>query len=350
MRENLWLAAARVQRGARARAVVDDMLERVGLDGDRVAASSASSPTASGNGSSSAWCSSTDPDLVLLDEPAAGMTDKEVARTAELVREINKTKALIVVEHDMQFIRMIASKVTVFNQGAILVEDDVEAIMRNPTRARRLSRQAGRGMMLEVSQLAAGYGRIPILSDVSFTVAEGEFVGVLGHNGMGKTTLLRTLMGYLPATAGRVTFAGEDVTRAEPYRRARAGMGYVPQGREIFPGLSVLDNLRMGAVARNGGEARRDRGGARGVPAPQAADRPAGRRALRRRAAIARLGALPRRRAEADPARRADRGHPALDHRRDRRDASEAARPGRSDDDPGRAEPRVHRGAVASAC
>ncbi len=109
-------------------------------------------------------------------------------------------------------------------------------------------------MMLEVSQLAAGYGRIPILSDVSFTVSAGEFVGVLGHNGMGKTTLLRTLMGYLPATAGRVTFAGEDVTRAEPYRRARAGMGYVPQGREIFPGLSVLDNLRMGAVARKGGE------------------------------------------------------------------------------------------------
>jgi branched-chain amino acid transport system ATP-binding protein len=110
-------------------------------------------------------------------------------------------------------------------------------------------------MMLEVSRLAAGYGRIPILSDVSFTVAVGEFVGVLGHNGMGKTTLLRALMGYLPASAGRVTFAGHDLTRSEPFRRARAGMGYVPQGREIFPGLSVLDNLRMGALARPGGEA-----------------------------------------------------------------------------------------------
>jgi branched-chain amino acid transport system ATP-binding protein len=69
---------------------------------------------------------------VLLDEPAAGMTDQEVLRTAELVRDINKTKALIVVEHDMQFIRMIASKVTVFNQGAVLMEDDVEAIMHSP--------------------------------------------------------------------------------------------------------------------------------------------------------------------------------------------------------------------------
>jgi branched-chain amino acid transport system ATP-binding protein len=105
-------------------------------------------------------------------------------------------------------------------------------------------------MMLEVSELAAGYGRIPILGGVSFSVARGEFVGILGHNGMGKTTLLRALMGYIPATGGRVVFEDADITRAEPYRRARAGMGYVPQGREIFPGLSVRDNLRMGAVGR----------------------------------------------------------------------------------------------------
>ncbi len=132
VRENLWLAAARMKRGARARTVVDDMLERVGLT---PIASRIVGQLAHGQRQ---WVElgvvlSTDPDLVLLDEPAAGMTDKEVARTAELVSEINRTKALIVVEHDMQFIRMIASKVTVFNQGAILVEDDVEAILRNPT-------------------------------------------------------------------------------------------------------------------------------------------------------------------------------------------------------------------------
>ena len=102
--------------------------------------------------------------------------------------------------------------------------------------------------MLEVSDLSAGYGRIPILNKVTFSVAEGEFVGVLGHNGMGKTTLLRALMGYLPATSGRVVFAGVDLTRAEPYARARSGIGYVPQGREIFPALSVRENLRMGAL------------------------------------------------------------------------------------------------------
>ena len=110
-------------------------------------------------------------------------------------------------------------------------------------------------MILEVDQLSAGYGRIPILNSVTFSVAEGEFVGVLGHNGMGKTTLLRALMGYLPATSGRVTFDGADLTRAEPFRRARAGIGYVPQGREIFPALSVSENLRMGALKSSGDEA-----------------------------------------------------------------------------------------------
>lgn len=102
--------------------------------------------------------------------------------------------------------------------------------------------------MLTISDLSAGYGRIPILNRISFSVSPGEFVGVLGHNGMGKTTLLKALMGFLPATGGSVTFAGADVTRAEPFQRARLGMGYVPQGREIFPGLSVRDNLRMACV------------------------------------------------------------------------------------------------------
>ncbi|WP_375463743.1 ATP-binding cassette domain-containing protein, partial [uncultured Methylobacterium sp.] len=92
--------------------------------------------------------------------------------------------------------------------------------------------------LLSVEGLHAGYGRIPILGGISLTVAPGAVVGILGHNGMGKTTLLRTLMGYLPATMGTVRFDGRDLTRAAPTARARAGIGYVPQGREIFPALS----------------------------------------------------------------------------------------------------------------
>ena len=109
-------------------------------------------------------------------------------------------------------------------------------------------------MMLNVTGLRTGYGRIPILNGVSFAVSEGEFIGILGHNGMGKTTLLRALMGFLPATGGRIQFADDDVTTAEPYRRARLGLGYVPQGREIFPGLTAYDNLRMGCAKQNGDE------------------------------------------------------------------------------------------------
>jgi branched-chain amino acid transport system ATP-binding protein len=109
-------------------------------------------------------------------------------------------------------------------------------------------------MMLDVRGLRTGYGRIPILNGVSFAVNEGEFIGILGHNGMGKTTLLKALMGFLPATGGRVQFAGDNITALEPHRRARLGLGYVPQGREIFPALTVHDNLRMGCSKQGSDE------------------------------------------------------------------------------------------------
>ena len=102
--------------------------------------------------------------------------------------------------------------------------------------------------MLEVRGLRAGYGRIPILNGVTLGVNAGEVVGILGHNGMGKTTLLKSLMGYLPATAGQVMLQGQDITRLSPTARARLGLGYVPQGRQIFGTLSVRENLRMGCL------------------------------------------------------------------------------------------------------
>src|SRR5256884_6002259 len=105
-------------------------------------------------------------------------------------------------------------------------------------------------MFLHVTELSARYGRIPVLNGICLEVAAGEFVGVLGHNGMGKTTLLKTLMGFVPVQRGRILFDGADVTHEAAYVRARRGLGYVPQGREIFPGLSVRDNLRMGFAGR----------------------------------------------------------------------------------------------------
>ncbi|MBV8448229.1 MAG: ATP-binding cassette domain-containing protein [Hyphomicrobiales bacterium] len=131
VRENIWLAASRIGHRDEARRLVDEMLERIGLT---KAASRMVGQLAHGQRQ---WVElglvlATDPKLILLDEPAAGMTHDEVFKTAELVREINRTKALIVVEHDMQFIRMIATQVTVFNQGSVLLEDNVENIMRDP--------------------------------------------------------------------------------------------------------------------------------------------------------------------------------------------------------------------------
>ncbi|MGJ5036438.1 MULTISPECIES: ABC transporter ATP-binding protein [unclassified Bradyrhizobium] len=103
--------------------------------------------------------------------------------------------------------------------------------------------------LLEVNGLKSGYGRIPILFGVDLTVADGEYLGILGHNGMGKTTALRTLMGHLPTTDGSVVFAGRAITHLKPHERSRLGIGLVPQGREIFPDLSVMENLRMGLAA-----------------------------------------------------------------------------------------------------
>jgi branched-chain amino acid transport system ATP-binding protein len=108
--------------------------------------------------------------------------------------------------------------------------------------------------LLEVNGLKSGYGSVPILAGITIAVEAGEFVGILGHNGMGKTTLLRTLMGYLPASDGGIRFDGTDVTRLSTYQRARCGLGLVPQGREIFPTLTVRDNLRMGCVMSKGDE------------------------------------------------------------------------------------------------
>ena len=108
--------------------------------------------------------------------------------------------------------------------------------------------------LLEVKALSAGYGRVPVLHGVDFTVEEGEIVGVLGHNGMGKTTLLKTIMGIVPATGGVIGYTGLDLTRERASERARLGLGYVPQGRGIFPNLTVQDNIRMGIAAHGGDE------------------------------------------------------------------------------------------------
>ena len=100
--------------------------------------------------------------------------------------------------------------------------------------------------MLELAGVRSGYGDTPILHDIDLTVDHGEVVGVMGKNGVGKSTLVKTVVGLLSATAGQITIDGTDVTDRDADDRARMGVGYIPQGREVFPKLTVEENLRMG--------------------------------------------------------------------------------------------------------
>ena len=128
--------------------------------------------------------------------------------------------------------------------------------------------------MLTVANLNQYYGGSHILRDVSFELPAGKVTAVLGRNGVGKTTLLRTLMGLIPAATGSVRFGDRDLTHARPDERARAGIGYVPQGREIFARLTVAENLEMGLATRERGE---------GVPARVFEMFPVLRQMMRRR-------------------------------------------------------------------
>ena len=101
--------------------------------------------------------------------------------------------------------------------------------------------------MIRVNGLRVAYGGSTVLFDVTLGVEAGQVACVMGRNGVGKTTLLKTIMGLLPAQRGTVELRGQPITQLPPYARARLGIGYVPQGREIFPGLSVLANLTLGA-------------------------------------------------------------------------------------------------------
>ncbi len=106
--------------------------------------------------------------------------------------------------------------------------------------------------MLEVASVQAGYGPAQVLFDIGFSVDAGEVVSLLGRNGMGKTTTIRTIMGLMPATCGTIRFEGKVLTGAPPYRIAQAGLGLVPEGRQVFPTLTVEENLVATAANRSG--------------------------------------------------------------------------------------------------
>lgn len=105
--------------------------------------------------------------------------------------------------------------------------------------------------MLELSNISISYGKSKVINQISFQLEEDEILVILGRNGVGKTTLMKGIIGLLPAGEGKISLNHEDVTKAKPYTRSRKGIAYVPQGREIIPQLTVQENLQLGALAHN---------------------------------------------------------------------------------------------------
>jgi branched-chain amino acid transport system ATP-binding protein len=139
------------------------------------------------------------------------------------------------------------------------MSDDVEEhVSASPTSADRLDAGACQDPLLDASGLVAGYGATEVLHGVSLCAGEGEVVSLVGRNGAGKTTTLRSIVGTVTPTAGRVTFAGEDVTDLSAEKTVRRNVAFVPEERRIFPGLTVLENLRVGQLGGGETAQRRD--------------------------------------------------------------------------------------------
>src|SRR5688572_7275239 len=105
-------------------------------------------------------------------------------------------------------------------------------------------------MLLEIDDLRVHYGKVEALKGVSLAVEEGEIVSLIGGNGAGKTTTLKTISGVRPVTSGRIVFDGDDIVGTKPHKLVELGLCQAPEGRGIFPGMTVMENLEMGAYAR----------------------------------------------------------------------------------------------------
>jgi ABC-type branched-subunit amino acid transport system ATPase component len=201
-----------------------------------------------------------DPELVLLDEVAAGLNGSDLDELIALVRQVhNSGKTVILVEHVQEVIHQLAQRVVVLEWGQKLLEGtpaEVSADQRvidiylgdtensqSPTRSKAVEPNEPR---LSVSNLSSGYGPVNVLKDINLEVRPGEILAVLGSNGAGKSTLAKTIEGMVKAKSGTITFKGENVTSAPVFKRMRAGMALVPEGRRLFGELSVKENLHLG--------------------------------------------------------------------------------------------------------
>ena len=203
------------------------------------------------------------PAVLALDEPAAGLDAKDTAAIDQLLRKVAGSGiAVILVEHDMELVMGVSSHVIVLDAGAKIAEGAPQTVAAEPavraaylgtgeqTERKRTRALAAGAPLLTVHALSAGYGAATVVRGAALDITEGEFVAVLGANGAGKTTLMRALSGLIRPINGEVQFLKSRIDRFSADRIAELGLILVPEGRQVFPELSVIDNLKLGAYAR----------------------------------------------------------------------------------------------------
>jgi branched-chain amino acid transport system ATP-binding protein len=292
VRDNVAIGAMFGARGkertaAQARERAEEVLTRVGL-GHRITHTASDLTIPDLKRLELAKALAMDPELLLLDEVMAGLNPTEIESAMELLRQINRDGVtLFVIEHVMKAIMGISDRLVVLHYGKKIAEGKPLEIVESPEvieaylgeRFAKRAQAAGRPerltddgvfrkaslpeeeawdpslplpgeTLLEVKDLSSGYGPVQILWDVSIEVKQGEIVALIGANGAGKTTLLYTLSQLLKPRSGSIRFAGRDLTHARPEDVVEAGIVHVPQGRRLFAGLTIKENLLQGTYLR----------------------------------------------------------------------------------------------------
>jgi branched-chain amino acid transport system ATP-binding protein len=260
VRQNLLVAAhSSGRRLAVSGGEVDEILDLCGLQ-DRAERLAGTLPLLDLKRLEVARALALTPRLLLLDEVAAGLVAHEIDEITELIDGVHRRGVtIILVEHVQALVQALAERVVVLDfgrqiaagtPGEIAADPDVIRIylgsgdQHRPQRPQRQTESAP-AELLRAEGVCVDYGKLRALRDIEFAVGEAEIVAVLGANGAGKTSLARALTGLVPTAGGRIVLGGEDVTRLAAHLRARKGIAICHEGRRLFPGLKVAENLDL---------------------------------------------------------------------------------------------------------